>query len=874
MAHWDRNAAGDVGGTVATLTGHLRYAPRDGVLDRWLVARTAAHPAPGHPPAFLDAGATRAAEAAPVLDGVEPDSTWGVGRADPGGWLPLPPGAIDGARPVAVAFCELVCRRATALTIAVTLPHGGRLWVAGTWHDVPAPATGVLDAWELPVTVARGVHGLVLESVAGKTGDPWFRACLHVGRGPDDVGAVHVRLGTTVPSIARRRAFETAASRMTVSTTVADLDHGVIVSWPASGSDEPGAGGMVPLHVRLQRPDGAILAFADVAAAPGTTIVLADPGTLGPGPLVVRAMPPAVEYYEAGFQARLDHPLMSLGRVRYDREDQRAWADRALDALDALAAWPDVPYACLARAARDGMVGLGHPRDDVGHPRDDVGLGAVADACLDPGVDATERASLALALLDHVARGHLGEAGRAVARRILTGHFARAGADGAPDASDHGLGGVIADATTVMGAHLFPRMVVGGVTANAAGRRAARRLVTWMRTTGRAGTRLGADPEAAGRLIAALVALVEHATAPGVFDLAGALLDRLLFQVALGARAGTPATAGGRLAEPWAIDGARSPLGGVARLVWGDGMITGHAPAVLALASAHAYEVPVTIAETGRHAWDAHVGTPLVERWGDAPGRVTETFRLGDAVLSTAVGEGHAFVGAPSGAESAVRAVLGPRAVVAFNHPGTGRAGDRSRASFWSGNGSPARIAQWRDTALGLFRIPPDHPYPYVHAAFPTPDLDEWAVTGKVAVGRSGTAYVALGCSADLVLVATGPLACRELRALGRTQAWAIQIGSRARDGDFASFVQRASHAVGDLLPTMAHGRTGDDVAITLRWEGAFEVAGEPAPAPLPGQLVTPFATMALPDDEMTITTATGMLTLQFGPRPAGRGVD
>lgn len=116
------------------------------------------------------------------------------------------------------------------------------------------------------------------------------------------------------------------------------------------------------------------------------------------------------------------------------------------------------------------------------------------------------------------------------------------------------------------------------------------------------------------------------------------------------------------------------------------------------------------------------------------------------------------------------------------------------RPGFWQGHASAPACFQKGDLCLVNYLLSPEH-LDFTHLFLPRPELDEVVVDGPWVFAKSGGGYFALWSSAPITEIKNGTWANRELRFSGRRQGQVVQVGRQGRDGNFPSFIKRATSA-------------------------------------------------------------------------------
>ncbi|RZQ61387.1 hypothetical protein [Amycolatopsis suaedae] len=357
----------------------------------------------------------------------------------------------------------------------------------------------------------------------------------------------------------------------------------------------------------------------------------------------------------------------------------------------------------------------------------------------------------------------------------------------------------------------------------------------------------------------ALVSLVEFAADDRIARLAGAVLDKTLFTLAVNSWRGAHLAAHGRSYVPTQRSARFEETAPIMWLCWGMGALNHAMLPATALATARRYRLPPAIADAGRPRPGEWLGR---QRYAgqyrarhDLLSRPYESdlvvYRTPDAMLSSVQDYRS---GLPGLQEHVWGAALGPETQVYVTHPPNAATHSSSRPNAWAGNRILPRARQHADTVLAVYRIPADDPMGFTHGWFPLSTLDEWVHAGPWLAGRLGQGYVALGTEGGVRVLTSGPNAYQEVRAVGPGTAWVCVVGRQAADGSFAEFV--AALGTPEFGPGSVAYRTRHGADLALDWTGPFTVDGRPAGAGAL-HLDNPLCQVAFGDPEMVIDTGT-----------------
>lgn len=296
-------------------------------------------------------------------------------------------------------------------------------------------------------------------------------------------------------------------------------------------------------------------------------------------------------------------------------------------------------------------------------------------------------------------------------------------------------------------------------------------------------------------------------------ELAAVLLDKVLFLLAVQTHHGTGAAA---QAKAMQHPSGPTPESDLAYLLWGDGAYAGTGHAALALAMARNYPLPQIIVDIGA---DRPAALWSVTR---EPGARHVLHRTPHTALAAALDY---HPGQPDAAARVWRATLPGGTPIYTQHPFY--PGESDHAAL--GEASLPRVAQWHDTLIALYRLPPDDPVGGVRVYFPLPEMDAYQIDSHWCFAQQGAGYVAVYASDGLQPVTTGRDGHRAFWSWGNDQVWLCLLGNADRDKSFEHFIERVrglsvtAHGLGVRINTLR----GDSLAVG--WATPFTVNDAPA---------------------------------------------
>jgi len=214
------------------------------------------------------------------------------------------------------------------------------------------------------------------------------------------------------------------------------------------------------------------------------------------------------------------------------------------------------------------------------------------------------------------------------------------------------------------------------------------------------------------------------------------------------------------------------------------------------------------------------------------------TYRTPDAMLSTA----QDYRPGEEGAQQHIwQATLGPYAIVFVTNPGPHERGQGP--GYWSSNGRMPRNAQHRNVLISIYNIGrhvvpgrlESRAYGYTHAYFPRWAFDEIVDVpsssgGGWTCGRVADGYVALYSHLPRQWVTSGPEADQEIGVPGFENVWICQVGRKADDGAFSSFVDSIRAAVIEVDKSHVRYRSPGNGDLQFGWNTPFSLNGSAIP--------------------------------------------
>ncbi len=802
---------------------YVHYALQNGYLDHWLLAGpqafrvedgpSAEHKSPEKIASLYDDPELHIQEL-PVERGAVTDGLFQVGDFS-GSWDYYACSEDHRADQTAF-FSERVFLRSWAFTslyskeqqeAALEISSLGpvRVWLNDSpvyHHDHFSGASP--DRFTVPIVLQSGLNPLFIrfENVAQGHSAHYFTARACQSGSTDPLANVEMRIPSLIKTIGRRDRLERVFHSLYTDRDVYGWDQQIKLRWPPSA--KPGQKVQPAFcKVRLQDSLGHIHAEAEVDGTPDDTLILGMAAQYPEDAYNIFLMPKPFEYYDHGLRITHTIPIYNLGRRQYSETRMGTDESRKQETLE------------YAARLDQGSVEREMSRMALG--RWDLVEEAVLTAAVERAARGQSGSLLDwMALLALVAR-YGGQdlfpksVQEAVQKTALGCRY--------PDDATRLTGAVC----KVLAGQLYAEQLFFGGGLKGAELRAQgeEQALAWMRQQAAWGFADWGAEQGYAEALAGLAYLVDLAEAESVWSLAGAVMDKLFFTIALNSFKGIYGGASRRVRALSLKGGELSALSAVARLMWGQGVLSPQLQALVSLACCQNYQLPSMLAEIA--------GNPPEEMWSKerqsgsnaAQGANLAAYKTPDYLLASAQSY---CPGEQGQGEQVWQATLGPGALVFTNHPGSSGDSESHLPGFWRGNGILPRAAQWKDALLCIYDVPETASLGFTHAFFPTSAFDEYVLKKGWAFARKGSAYLALSAANGLTLVQRGPYAYRELRSAGRQNAWACQMGRAARDGDFAAFQAKVLAQPFEFATGIARLTTLGGDRLELDWQGPFTV--------------------------------------------------
>lgn len=846
---------------------HLVYRLKDRYIHDWLALGPAITPVAAQPPADEGADARRGhllqADETAACDFARPPQElekveqfgeplyWDVVHCRPDHLIAVDVCAASCSHVRAWAFTRLASPAAQPVTLHCAVCCPASLWLNGKWlghcAHLAAPDDQTLRAYSFAGELKRGPNDLLVRLEQIAAGDVVLALAVRVDT-PAAAG-LKVNVPTITKTPTQRQEWERALEHAHLDRAVYQRAQTITVVC------DDAMPGVRHGSIRLQQPDGLTYGRMDVTFKAGARLEGLIGAQMAAGPMQAVLTPAVEDYYTQGFRARRVLPFtvntgFTTEEPAGDYDDRLVAviqdATRNSDPLTAglarmaLGWWQTLDLrsirSALARVKErawgclDDLLGLAAMRLRMGqHPQFPADLREELDACL--------------LAFDYVNP----ESGRS--EEI-------AAPDGLTESDQITLYAAQIVAGQLYGSVTLPASNATGASVRALGEQLAG---AWLRRHAQVGFTLWNSRHEP--TISALALLADVVENEDLRDLAAAVLDKLIFGLAVNSFRGAYAAPRAEARAGWLRSGSLAPEAPLNYLLWGVGGLNTHLRGAVSLGLAgRNYRAPELFRAIALDRWPAMLSR---ERQQIGPDEYVNTvvFKTPDAMLASA----QDYRAGQRGRRQHVwQATFGCDAIVFANHPTSFSDADARQAGWWCGNGSLPRVAQRNDALIALYNLPADDLLGFTHAFFPAYAFDEYILEGGWAFARKGEGYLALQATQGLTLATNGDDAFRELRSAGLQNAWLCQIGRAAVDGSFADF-RRAVQASGVAADGLDIAwRTIRGERLTFGWRGPLRVDGRPEPISGFKHVENPYALAEFPAEQMEIGYGEDMLRLHF----------
>ncbi len=751
------------------------------------------------------------------------------------------------------AYAQLTSKEAQKVTLVLTAFGAADLWVNGEHlHRQDSPSGGNPPRAVIPAVLQAGGNEILARFESLALPESQHAMALRVCKPKTRKSAkpalpaskIRLRLPSTIRHPERRTFLENLFASAYLDRDIFGSEDPIFVRWPDDWSIRD------DVTLRLKSLDGWTYGEATLTTQPAERVFLGYSSRLAEGPYRILFTPKPEELYKDNTRIQREisvycsglclTSLQPYGTKEERRQEGLVFAARQADLLFAeiakmaLERWTLVKPEVISQAAAEvkerqagsplkllGLLGMLHRFGD--HPQFPQALKPELQACI------------------------LGFAPQPAAQDSL---------DFITEADR-----LVLAACAILAGQLYPQKAFQpngkkGAWQRQQGEQAA---LAWMGQRLASGFETWNAPETWEHSLAALSHLVDLAEAEPVWESAAALMDKILFALALHSfqgGLGAPHAAG---RDHFTRLGALQPTAGVARLLWGIGTFNHSLAGMVSLALAKNYELPPVIFEIATN--------PLEKSWSQerhaypAGEANLVACKTPDFMLSSAQDY---RPGEPGATEHLWQATLGGAAVVFTNHPASSGTAGSPAPNFWLGNATLPRLAQWQDALLAVYNLPAEDWMGFTHAYFPAHAFDEYALRSGWAFARKGEGYLALTASAGFQFMRQGSGANCELRSPAQQNIWFCQMGRAALDGDFAQFQEKVLRleVIFNHLEVQCQTLRGETLA--FGWRGPLLRDGKEVPLAGFPHYLNPYTAADLPCKEMEIRFQDDILRLDF----------
>ncbi|MGE6740312.1 hypothetical protein ACQKGC_08580 [Allorhizobium pseudoryzae] len=319
---------------------------------------------------------------------------------------------------------------------------------------------------------------------------------------------------------------------------------------------------------------------------------------------------------------------------------------------------------------------------------------------------------------------------------------------------------------------------------------------------------------------------LEHLGDGNIKKRARALLDRLFTMIALHTLGGVPAGSMGRAYDKELRAGPLTELAPFATVGFGEGWFN-QGVAALTMFAAGSYAPPERLAALTSPPTGEALTAHYVQGHDEAARLVlykTANVQLSSMMDGKPGGRGHQQHVVD------LRFAGDPFARAWVNHPGEDDPWGSQRPSYWAGNGSLPRAAQYENAALLLYDLGENPRIGFTHAYVEADAFDEVHLEDNWLILRSGKGFAALTATGPIEPLRGGPGAGIEYRVAGTRSGWAVLVGEGTDEAVFARFRESLAGYRLSLdvdLPRLRFSQR-KTATLSLDWHDGLSVDGAP----------------------------------------------
>lgn len=304
------------------------------------------------------------------------------------------------------------------------------------------------------------------------------------------------------------------------------------------------------------------------------------------------------------------------------------------------------------------------------------------------------------------------------------------------------------------------------------------------------------------------------------------LLDRLFTMIALHTSGGVPAGSMGRAYDKELRGGPLTELAPFATVAFGTGWFN-DGVAALTMFCAGSYEPPASLEDYVEPKAGEAVTAHYVQGHDEAARLVlykTAHVQLSSMMDGKPGGRGHQQHVVD------MRFSANPFARAWINHPGEDDPWGSQRPSYWAGNGSMPRAAQYENTALMLYDLGENPRIGFTHAYVEADAFDAVELVDNWLVLTSGNGIAALTSTGAIQPVTNGPSEGIEYRVEGSRCGWVAVMGDVQDAASHSAFKAYLSNIaltlnLDDLSLAVSQP---DKPNLKLSWHQGLNVEGQP----------------------------------------------
>ena len=682
------------------------------------------------------------------------------------------------------AYAQLVSKETQDVLLILTSYGPADLWVNGVHVYRQEEGHGnEIRQGSIPVRLQTGGTQVLVrfEGVA-------MPACNHVlalqvckakaGKSPQKyppASKIRVRLPTTIRGVKRRNFLEGFFEAAYLDREIFGPQDMIYVRWPDDWNIKD------DVTVRFQAQNGWTYGEATIATQPGERVFLGYSSQVKEGPYRILLTPKPDELYKDNTRIQREIPIWCSGLCHSSSQPYGTFPERRQEALNFAVRQPDNLFAEIAKMeiARWSTV------------MPEVITQAIAEVKDRQAVSRAELLGLLGMQLRFGSQPEFPEALKLDLEACILG-FRYAQEQSDQDTMDNPSEGqlILLHACEILAGQLYPEQIFTNDGQNGQWHRqhGEKQALVWLGQRAASGFETWNAPEPLEQTLTALAHLVDLAEAQPVWEMAAALMDKVLFAMALNSFKGVLGASHKSTQSRFIRSDALQPTAGLNRLLWGVGTYNHYLSGLVSLVQVKNYEIPPCWPKSlppRSKSCGVRKGTAI------HPAQPTWSLirrRMPCSLLPRIITPGKKarmnISGRPRWEQPPS---FTPTIPV---HPARRTV---PPPNFWLGNRCLPRVAQWKDALIAIYNLPEDDWMGFTHAYFPAHAFDEYALRGGWAFARKGDGYLALTCSPDFQFIRQGHSAYCELRASGSQAIWFCQIGRLVQDGDFNAFQEKIS---------------------------------------------------------------------------------